>query len=183
MGSRAVSGPLGRVLGAGSVRSAHLGVVAAPVEKVWEALVALRWDDLPVGSVLMRLRGLGRVTDDVTCLDLFAPYAVMLQEAPRSCVLAMIGKPWSPVPRTRRVGSFDDFVAFDEPGWLRYGMEWCLTPTDDSRTLIETRTLCQPTSRSAAVLFRAYWTLIRAGSTLIRREMIAAIRNRAERES
>lgn len=174
-------GPLGRALGAGSVRSAHLGVVAAPVESVWEALVTLRWTDLPVGSVLMRLRGLGRVADDVTCLELFAPYAAMLQEAPRTCVVAMIGKPWSPVPRTRPVGSFDDFVAFNEPGWLRYGMEWCLTPTVDSRTLVETRTLCQPTSRSAAVLFRAYWTLIRAGSALIRREMIAGIRSSAER--
>lgn len=173
-------GPLGRALGAGAIRSSHIGVIAAPVDRVWEALHAVRWIDLPVGRVLMKLRGLGRATGEGTCLELFTPRGILVEEPPRACVVAMVGKPWSPVPRVHAVATLDEFVAFDAPGWLKYGMEWCFTPTDDARTLIETRTLCQPTSRSARFLFGAYWTFIRAGSGLIRREMIAGIRERAE---
>ncbi|MDO5068090.1 MAG: hypothetical protein Q4D96_12485 [Propionibacteriaceae bacterium] len=180
MNSRTAVGPLGKVLGAGAVRSAHVGVVQAPLERVWEALVALRWTDLRIGRVLMKLRGLGRVSTETTCLELFTAQGILVQEPPRACMVAMIGKPWSPVPRVHAVASLEEFTAFNAPGWLKYGMEWCLTVTDDGRTLVETRTLCQPTSRAARLCFNAYWSVIKAGSSLIRRELIAGIRVRAE---
>ena len=183
MNSETKAGPLEQVLGPAAVRSSHIGVLHAPVERVWEALLALRWSDLRVGRLLMQLRGLGGVAAGATCLELFTPRGILLQEAPRTCMVAMIGRPWMPVPRVHTVTSIEEFTSFDAPGWLKYGMEWCLTGTDDARTLIETRTLCHPTSPAARIGFTAYWSFIRAGSSLIRREMLAGIRNRAEGES
>lgn len=67
-------------------------------------------------------------------------------------------------PQKRDAISIEHVRAFTEPGWLKYGMEWVLHPLDDGRTLVETRTLSEPTDASARRRFTAYWTLIRVGS-------------------
>lgn len=71
---------------------------------------------------------------------------------------------------------------FQEPGWLKYGMEWTLTEPSGGRTRLETRTLCEPTDRSARLAFGFYWSLIRPGSAAIRREILAAVRSRCAAE-
>jgi len=48
-------------------------------------------------------------------------------------------------------------------------------------TRLSTETRVQPTDAAAAHAFRPYWWLIRAGSGLIRRDVLRAVRRRAER--
>ena len=137
----------------------------------------MTWSDLRLGRLLLSLRGFGLVGSALRrpIVTPPSPAAPIHEEPPTYSTSGMIGKPWLPVPASRPVASLDDLAAFTEPGWLKYGMEWRFTGTEDGRTLVETATLCQATSRSSQAFFSAYWTLIRAGSGLIRREMLQAL--------
>ncbi|MDO5494551.1 MAG: hypothetical protein Q4G64_02410 [bacterium] len=169
--------PLSRLLPRARFSEHHHGIIDAPPESVWDAVMAVRWQDLRIGRVLMLARGLGfsgRL--ERPWIDLFRPVAMVEEGRPEFVYFAMVGKPWSPVPQSATPDSLEELQNFEEPGWLKYGMEWILTPLEGGRTLLETRTLCQPTDAAAHRKFRAYWTLIRPGSGLIRREIIGAVR-------
>lgn len=163
----------------------HCGVIDADIERVWDALHSVRWSDLRFSQPLLAVRGLAAGSAGRGgglrrgCLETFAPNALVVERPPHETAFVMIGKPWSPVPASRRVDDLRSARAFAEPGWLKYGMEWRLSPLPDGRTFIETCTLCEATDASARRRFTAYWLLIRAGSGLIRRELITAIRRLA----
>jgi len=78
------------------------------------------------------------------------------------------------------VTSLEQLRAFDDGGWLKYGMEWVLSPVAGERTLVETVTLCEATDPAARRRFGAYWGLIRPFSGLVRRDILAALARRAE---
>lgn len=70
------------------------------------------------------------------------------------------------------------FRAFNEPGFVLAAFSFELeAPGDATRLATETRV--QPTDRSAAGAFLPYWLVIRAGSGLIRGEMLRAVAHRA----
>lgn len=156
----------------------HSGIVDAPSATVWDALLGLRWADLRLTRPMTALRGLGLNTPGETIIATFAQRrgAVRAQDAPTNLTIAMVGKPWSPTPQHAKVATLDDVRAFDEPGWLKYGMEWALHPLADGRTLVETRTLCEATDTSARRRFGLYWLIVRAGSHAVRLDMIRALR-------
>ncbi len=173
---KAWPGRLAQLLPDAEFAERHTGAVAADVETTWARLQRLSWGDVAGGTVLMRLRGLGfGGRSRRAVLDLFRGVAHFEEEPPRSLAFLMIGKPWLPIPASRPVASLEQAAQFREPGWLVYGMDWLLTPLDDGRTLVETHTLCRPTSASARIAFRGYWTVIRPFSGLLRRGMIAAL--------
>lgn len=190
--------PVGRSLLADALTGAafgewHSGVIAADVDRVWDALHRVRWLDLRFTRPLLLARGLGLGGGiGRGCLETFAPLGVLVenrdvgetgpQHGPVETAVLLIGKPWFLVPRSVHVADADAFRAFAEPGWLKYGMEWRLWPLPDGRTFIETSTLCEPTDGRAHRNFAAYWLLIRAGSGAIRREMIAAVGRLAKSE-
>lgn len=173
-----LTSPLGAVLPNHQFSEYHYGLIDAPAETVWAAVHALQWRDLRLGRPLMMLRSLGTLISDESVIDFFVKHCGATSSAnrPLTLVVAMIGKPWSPVLPKMAAHSLGFVHDFDEPGWLKYGMEWLLEPLSDGRTLIETRTLCEATDAAARRAFKAYWTLIRPGSSLLRYEMIAAIR-------
>jgi hypothetical protein len=77
------------------------------------------------------------------------------------------------------VAALADFVAFDEPGWVKVAMDLRVEPErGGTRILTETRVLA--TDAVARRSFGAYWLLIRAGSGLIRRDLLRGIARRAE---
>ncbi len=162
----------------------HSGIVAAGPAAVWDALQGLRWTDLRIGQALTWLRGLAG-TSPAPILQVFVKHAgaTLVAEPPWRVLVAMVGQPWSPVPRSIPVRSLDQVRDFSEPGWLAYGMEWRLHDLGEGRTLVETWTCCRPTDARAHRLFRLYWLLIRGGSGLIRRDMIAAIQRRCAEPS
>lgn len=171
---------LGQVLSGYQWGEHHSGIVDASVDQVWVAVHQLRWSDLGWLRPVVALRGItAMVGADTPMLQTFTSHgAVAHEEPPSMTMFALVGKPWSVVPQSRRVDTLDQVQAFDEPGWLKYGMEWVLHPLPDGRTVVETRTLCEATDRSAERMFRLYWTLIRGFSGLLRREMIAALGRR-----
>jgi hypothetical protein len=69
--------------------------------------------------------------------------------------------------------------AFAEPGWVKVGYDLVLR-ADGAGTLLTTETRVEATDARTRVLFGVYWTLIRLGSGLIRRDMLRAVARRAE---
>ncbi len=134
------------------------GVIDVPIDEVWTRLHALRWADLRLTRVFLLARGfgLGGLLEK-GCLDTFAPVAVFVENEPVEVAFAMVGQPWSPLPRSRCMRDLAEVAGFEEPGWLKYGMDWRLTALSGSRTLVETTTLCEPTDRGAERRFAAYW--------------------------
>lgn len=163
---------------------AHHRIVDAPATAVWDALHTLRWGDLTLTRPLFGIRTLGRKN---TALDLTrrlmdppGPGAPVHEEQPRYSTSAMIGRPWAGRVRGPEVTDLDQFAAYADPGWLKYGMDWTLTDLAGGRTLIETTTRCQPTDAAAHRAFRAYWAVIRPFSGLIRLDILRAIARRVE---
>jgi hypothetical protein len=69
--------------------------------------------------------------------------------------------------------------AFAEPGWVKVGFDLVLEPTGDG-TRLTTETRVTATDPRTRARFGRYWLVIRAGSGLIRRDMLRAIARRAE---
>lgn len=105
----------------------------------------------------------------------------LLVQPERRWVGARIGRPWKLAPELAPdPASLAELHAFDEPGWLKFGMEFVLTPTDAGTVVVQTSTICEATDSVAARRFRAYWAVIGPFSGLIRADMLAAIARRAE---
>jgi uncharacterized protein YndB with AHSA1/START domain len=169
-------------------REFHSKWIDAPVEKVWDALGTARIRELPLTANLVRLRGGlgswmrgGGEEMDMRAMDAFAPRPLATYE-PHELVLGDIARysmvnPARPdVPR----GDIDAFRAFDEPGWSKTAMNFRLTEYNGGTTLsTETRVLS--TDASTQTAFRLYWLLIRAGSGVIRQDILRAVNARATR--
>jgi hypothetical protein len=79
-----------------------------------------------------------------------------------------------------RASSVDELVRPMPDGWVRIATDFRLEVSDRStRLTTETRVLA--TGPIARRKFRIYWLGIRAGSGLIRREVLHAVARRAER--
>lgn len=175
--------PLARALPGAQFAEGHARVIPAPPERTWQALHALRWRDLRLTVPLMavRMAAAGRPARGLRDLnrrlvDPPSPATPVFEDPPRVSASGMIGRPWTPRPTIGpQVATLDELRAFDEPGWLKYGMEWVLSPLPGDRTLVETVTLCEATDASARRRFTAYWMVIRAFSGLIRRDILAAV--------
>jgi hypothetical protein len=179
--------PLARALPGARFTEGHSRIVAAPPQQVWRVLHELRWSDLRITVPLMAVRaaaagpgGVRRAADPGTLnrrlVDPPSPAAPVFEDPPRVSASGMIGRPWQRRPEPGpTVTDLDQLRAFDEPGWLKFGMEWVLSPLPGERTLVETATLCEPTDAAAARRFAGYWVVIRGFSGLIRRDILAAV--------
>lgn len=173
--------PLARLLPGAQFGEHHVGVLDADIDRVWQALHEMRWSDLRWSRPFLAVRGIlamnrgGKAGAEGTCLEMFWRVAAVTEQAPTTSLFAMVGQPWHPVPRSVRVRGLDEVADFQQPGWLKYGMEWLLHPLPGDRTAVETRTLCLATDERARRRFRAYWAVIRPFSGILRREMIATL--------
>ena len=69
--------------------------------------------------------------------------------------------------------------AFAEPGWVKTGFDLVIEP-NGSGTRLTTETRVTATDARTRARFGLYWLFIRAGSGLIRRDMLRAVARRAE---
>jgi hypothetical protein len=114
-----------------------------------------------------------------TFLDV-TPIPVIFSERPRIVISAGLSQAWrllggaTPPPLDAAA-----LRAWSQPGWIKVGMEYRLTPTEAGTLLsIETRILAtDPNTRRA---FAAYWFFIRPSSGAIRREVLRIVARRAE---
>lgn len=162
----------------------HDVVIDAPPDRVWSALRATRWADLRVTLPLMAVRGLGiRLPEGEGGLLIGpgGPTPIVHLEDGVCAVGVSVAQPWRARPeRGPRMPSLAAVRAFDEPGWLKMGMEFRLHPLPGERTRLATATMCQPTDEDARRGFTPYWRVIRPFSGLIRMDMLRAVRRNVD---
>ena len=172
---------LATLLPAATFVERHDRLVDAPPERVWDALASLSWSDLRLSLPMIAIRSGGRARTARLPMLARGPVDEIAAEAPQYWIGARIGKPWQPRPEfVAGPLALEEFVAFDEPGWLKYGMEFRLDPLSDGRTAVTTTTRCAATDEAARRRFARYWRVIRPFSGLVRRDMLSALARRAE---
>lgn len=163
-------------------RERHSRWIDASSSRVWEALTGLTWDQLTVARPLMTVRRLGRTPPSPSRL-LFdeGPVTMLEVAAPTYALGGAIARPWQRKPAKRpNITTVADFAAFDEPGWVKYVIDFLLEP-EGAGTRLSTETRGYSTDDRARRRFRIYWALIRPASGLVRRDMLAATARAAER--
>jgi hypothetical protein len=169
----------------------HARHVAAPPERVDEAVRAVTTGDMPLARLLFALRAVppklrGRTSrprpTDVPLLELALRsfgFEVLGDVGGEAVVIGMIGQPWKLAGgETRGFERPEDFISFTEPGFVKAAMDFRFEPEGSgTRLTTETRVLAtDPVSRRR---FRRYWLVIRPGSGLTRRSWLRAAERRA----
>ena len=97
-------------------------------------------------------------------------------------MLGLLGRFRTPRGEIQPDVSAATFRAGPPAGRALAGWSFDVRPRSHDRTELrtETRVWCAPDAR---LKFRLYWLVVRAGSGLVRRSMLRAIRRHAERES
>jgi len=109
-------------------------------------------------------------------------FLVSDEEGESEIVLGMIGQYWKPHGEIRRVESAEDFLAFDKLDNTMAAMNFVVNENPDSGSvLVTTETRIYTPGPTARRRFSLYWTLVRLGSGHIRREILRALKRRAER--
>ena len=161
-------------------------VIDAPRAVVWEELHRLKLRSLPVTMVLGGIRALPLLLTgkhsaglDRSFLDVI-PIPVLSSERPSSVVFGGVLQAWrltggDPPP----VLDADGVREFAEPGWVKIGMDFRLTPAMGGTHLSsETRVLA--TDDATRRRFERYWLVVRPGSSAIRYEVLTALALKAE---
>jgi hypothetical protein len=164
----------------------HARRIAAEPDRVWAALLELRLSDSPVARLLMAVRTLGplrRGRHEQLISGRFLDHGPvpLLAITPGECVVAGgVMQPW-------KLGGGAEpplldaaaLRAFDRAGWVKCAVDFVLVP-DGAGTQLTTETRVAATDTRSRRCFALYWLLIRAGSGLIRREMLRVVARHAE---
>jgi len=161
-------------------------VIEAPRSVVWEELNRLKLRSLPVSLVLSAIRampvlmtGKWRGGIDRTFLDL-VPIPQLSSEAPTAVVFGGVLQAWrltggEKPPELDAQGVRE----FAEPGWVKIGMEFRLTPAVGG-THLSSETRVAATDAATRTRFNRYWFVVGPGSSAIRWEVLTAVALRAE---
>jgi hypothetical protein len=167
-------------------RERHERHIGAPPQAVWDALMEVRLGDLALSRALMGVRLLpmklaGRPVRGESGRFLEqGPLPVLVSSAPRCDLAGAAIQPWK-LTSGYEYPSLDaaGLRAFDEPGWAKTGLDFVLE-AQDGGTRLTTETRVTATDARSRALFTLYWGAIRAGSGLIRRDMLRAVADHAE---
>jgi hypothetical protein len=97
----------------------------------------------------------------------------------RAVVLGGVLAPWRLRGGHVAVASAEEFAGFAAPGWVRVAAVFTVTG-DGAGSRVATETRIAATDDAARRRFGRYWRVIGPFSGITRREMLAAIRRRAE---
>lgn len=169
-------------------REHHERRIAAPPAAVWAAVQELRLGDLALSRALMGIRLLparlagrkapsrmvaGRLLEE-------GPVPVLAAEPDHAVLAGGVLQPWK-IAGGEEPPALDApaLQAFAEPGWVKVGFDLVMEPTG-AGTRLTTETRVTATDPGTRARFGLYWLFIRAGSGLIRRDMLRAVARRAE---
>jgi hypothetical protein len=163
------------------VAERHTITINASRERVWDAVINLKVTDLKLARPLFAARGLlSRLRNGHPQRDMSA-FSTLAEDPGREIVQGVVGQWWK-LGGTRNVPAIDSreaFEAFDRPGYAKATFSFLLQDAGPGRIRLVTETRVLATSPDARRRFRRYWVLIRLGSGLVRRVMLAAIKDRA----
>lgn len=176
-------------------REAHTIDIRAPGEAVFGAIRSLRPGDVRLLTVLLSVRNLparlmGRRSpawsSERPLLDqlLARGFVVLAEEPDREIVLGVLGRfwtfdAWTSDGAAPPVSGSPEFMEFDAPGYAKAAAN-LRVERSGSVARLTTETRIQATDSAARRKFALYWALIRPGSALIRRDLLRAVKRRAE---
>jgi hypothetical protein len=166
--------------------------VHASPQAVWDALGRLDASRVWLVRILMGVRRLPAfVTAPRGALrslagrgrglrNLFREGVVLDDDSPRDLVLGLTGRFWTPAGGLLA----SDRASFREsppPGTARVAWSFRVSASGSGMTYLETETRIRCADPGARRAFARYWRLVRPGSGLLRRAILAAVRRDAER--
>jgi hypothetical protein len=162
----------------------HATVTRAAPERAWAALRATDFGRSRLIGALLALRSMGRRRRSPLTLEVIlgAGFTLLEERPGRELVIGVEGRFWR-LRSDLRATDAARFCAPLAPGLARAAWDFRVVPLADGRTRISTETRVRCADGAARWRFRCYWLLVRPGSGLIRRAMLAAIRRAAERGS
>lgn len=160
-------------------RNHHSRWIDASPESVWDSLTSLRPSELTVTKLLVALRYPGRAEMSADTLFRSGPITMLQLHAPAYAVGGSIAQPWKLKPARREIKQLDEFIGFNDPGWVKYLTDFSLT-AEKGGTLLRTETRGYCTDEAAWKRFRLYWSAIRIGSGLIRRDMLRSVARKVD---
>jgi hypothetical protein len=166
----------------------HERRIALPPAAVWRALQDLRLRDLALSRALMAIRLLpARLAGREEASRMVSgrllgegPVPVLAADPDRAVVAGGVMQPWK-LTGGEQPPALDAAAlrAFARPGWVKVGYDLVSEP-DGAGARVSTETRVTATDPGTRARFGLYWLLIRAGSGLIRRDMLRAVAHRAE---
>lgn len=178
-----VMNPLDDVLPRFEFSERHSIDIAAPAQRIMEAVTAWRNRDDPLVRAAITLREtparlLGRARPRL--LEL-ADFTVLEHRADTALIFGLIGAFWEADYGLRDTPSTAVFLADRHDDVCKLALGFVVQPQAGKgyRLITETRISC--VTARARHRFLPYWLLIRPVSGLIRRRMLSAIRERSER--
>jgi hypothetical protein len=153
--------------------------INAPIDKVYPIVEALNFEKSKIIYWLFKLRGIP-VPKSLTLKGLERINFVKLEAIPnKEIIIGLIGQFWTPTGRLE-IFKPEEFVDFDNSNFAKATWNFELTKVDDFKTRLntETRIFCPTTETKKK--FKTYWTIIQPFSSLIRREILKAIKKQAE---
>ena len=171
---------LGEMVPSPHFRERHERRIAAPPAAVWEAIEELSLGDLRISRALMRVRYLGRRRAVRGRLIERGPVPTLAVDPERALVAGGVLQPWKlRGGATPPALDAEQLRAFAEPGWVKVAFDFVLVP-DAGGTRLSTETRVAATDARTRRIFGVYWLAIRAGSGLIRRDLLRAVARSAE---
>ncbi len=159
------------------IRERHIIPVAAPPEKVFAAIHAVRADEIFLFRTLIAIRQCGQTgpesimnaPEQKPILDVATQttFVLLAEEAPRELVIGtVVGVP----PKARASGRLTPelFQKKLQPGVALATMNFLVTPDDHGGSTISTETRIYANNKSALRRFVIYWRVIHPGSDIIR---------------
>jgi hypothetical protein len=166
----------------------HDVMVAAPASTTYDVLRAMD----PLASPLVRAIFRGRelllgaehavshepqsIVEQTVALG----WRVLVEEPGREIVVGAVTKPWEANVVFRGL-SADDFVDFNEPGYVKIAWTLAVEGVGPERTVAWTETRVMTTDSVARKRFRRYWAVFSPGILAIRHAGLRRVRADAER--
>lgn len=161
-----------------SISNSHCITINATSETIFPLVNELDFSRSRLIYWLFRLRGIP-VRDSLSLKGLERLHFVRLETVEkRGVIIGLIGQFWTPSGRLKNFQP-EEFIN-SHPEYAKATWSFELIPLNRSTTKLvtETRIYC-PTARMQ-LQFRYYWTLIRPFSSLIRLEILKAVKREAE---
>lgn len=178
---------LDRYLPAYAVRERHEVEIAAPADVTWASVLSLDLGRSALIRGIFQARQLllgGRPMKETARRGAFLDEVLalgwrILEESPgQRMVLGAVTQPWEAEVVFRGI-SAEDFAQFAEPNWVKIAWTVEVVPVGEGRSLFRTETRAEPTDQEARARFRRYWTVVRPGILLVRREMLRLVKRDA----
>lgn len=172
--------------------------IARPPADVYAALTELRMSDMRLATMLNVIRAAPLIVPDfidrprgnmprklrvehpfLEQMTISGPLIPLVDVPGHELIGGLVGKVWMRDFGFRSLRGPQEFIAFDEPGYVKIAIDYRAEEAPGGAVLIS-ETRVHATSDDAARKFRWYWLMVCAGAYLTVRSMLKAVKQRAE---